>query len=29
LRGLPKGDEIHRLLAVVSEAADAFERNSP
>ncbi len=29
MRGLPKGDEIHRLLAVVGEAADAFERNSP
>ena len=29
LRGLPKEDEIHRLLAVVTEAADAFERNSP
>jgi TrmH family RNA methyltransferase len=29
MRGLPKEDEIHRLLAVVTEAADAFERNSP
>lgn len=29
MRGLPKGDEIHRLLAVVTEAADAFERNIP
>jgi len=29
MRGLPKGGEIHRLLAVVSEAADAFERNRP
>ena len=28
MRGLPKEDEIHRLLAVVTEAADAFERNS-
>mgnify|MGYP001295478853 CR=1 FL=1 len=26
MRGLPKGSEIHRLLSVVSEAADAFER---
>ena len=25
MRGLPKEDEIHRLLAVLSEAADAFE----
>ena len=29
MRGLPKEDEIHRLLAVVTEAADAFERNIP
>ncbi len=26
MRGLPKDDEIHRLIGVVSEAADAFER---
>ena len=25
MRGLPKDDEIHRLLGVISEAADAFE----
>ena len=29
MRGLPKEDEIHRLLAVVTEAADAFEQNNP
>jgi len=27
MRGLPKDDEIHRLLGVISEAADAFESN--
>ena len=27
LRGLPKDDEIHRLLGVISEAADSFEKN--
>ena len=25
MRGLPKDDEIHRLLSVITEAADAFE----
>ena len=25
MRGLPKDDEIHRILSVISEAADAFE----
>ena len=25
MRGLPKDDEIHRLLGVLSQAADAFE----
>ena len=25
MRGLPKDDEIHRLLGVISEAADSFE----
>jgi len=25
MRGLPKDDEIHRLLAIISESADAFE----
>jgi tRNA C32,U32 (ribose-2'-O)-methylase TrmJ len=25
MRGLPKDDEIHRLLGVITEAADAFE----
>ena len=28
LRGLPKDDEIHRLLGVISEAADSFENES-
>ena len=28
MRGLPKDDEIHRLLGVISEAADAFEANN-
>jgi len=27
LRGLPKDDEIHRLLGVISEAADSFGKN--
>ncbi len=27
LRGLPKDDEIHRILGVLTEAADSFERN--
>ena len=27
MRGLPKDDEIHRILSVISEAADAFERD--
>jgi TrmH family RNA methyltransferase len=27
MRGLPKDDEIHRLLSVISEAADSFERD--
>ena len=27
MRGLPKDDEIHRLLGVISEAADSFEYN--
>ena len=25
MRGLPKDDEIHRLLGVISQAADSFE----
>jgi tRNA C32,U32 (ribose-2'-O)-methylase TrmJ len=25
LRGLPKDEEIHRILSVISESADAFE----
>ena len=25
MRGLPKDDEIHRLIGVISEAADAFD----
>ena len=28
LRGVPKDDEIHRLLGVISEAADSFENES-
>ena len=28
MRGLPKDDEIHRLLGVISEAADSFEANN-
>jgi len=27
MRGLPKDDEIHRLLGVISEAADSFEHS--
>jgi len=27
MRGLPKDDEIHRLLGVISEAADSFEKS--
>tara|TARA_B100000686_G_C16797482_1_gene983497 strand:+ start:3087 stop:3857 length:771 start_codon:yes stop_codon:yes gene_type:complete len=27
LRGLPKDDEIHRILGVLTDAADSFERN--
>tara|TARA_B100000029_G_scaffold456842_1_gene485157 strand:+ start:5401 stop:6171 length:771 start_codon:yes stop_codon:yes gene_type:complete len=27
LRGLPKDDEVHRILGVLREAADSFERN--
>ena len=27
MRGLPKDDEIHRLLGVITEAADAFEED--
>ncbi|MEE3269651.1 MAG: TrmJ/YjtD family RNA methyltransferase [Candidatus Thermoplasmatota archaeon] len=27
MRGLPKDDEIHRLLGVISQAADAFEQS--
>ena len=27
MRGLPKDDEIHRILSVISESADAFERS--
>ena len=26
MRGLPKDDEIHRILGVLTEAADSFER---
>ena len=26
MRGLPKNDEMHRLIGVISEAADSFER---
>ena len=25
LRGLPKDDEIHRIIGVISESADSFE----
>jgi hypothetical protein len=25
MRGLPKDDEIHRLIGIISEAADSFE----
>jgi len=25
MRGLPKDDEMHRLIGVISEAADSFE----
>lgn len=28
MRGLPKDDEIHRLLGVISEAADSFEHSN-
>jgi len=28
MRGLPKDDEIHRLLGVITEAADAFEKGN-
>ena len=28
MRGLPKDDEIHRLLGVITEAADAFEASN-
>ncbi len=28
MRGLPKDDEIHRILSVITEAADSFERDS-
>ena len=27
MRGLPKDDEIHRIISVISEAADSFERD--
>ena len=27
MRGLPKDDEIHRILSVITEAADSFERD--
>ena len=27
MRGLPKDDEIHRLLGVIKESADSFEKN--
>ena len=27
MRGLPKDDEIHRILSVIAEAADSFERD--
>jgi tRNA C32,U32 (ribose-2'-O)-methylase TrmJ len=26
MRGLPKNDEMHRLIGIISEAADSFER---
>ena len=29
MRGLPKDDEIHRLLGVISQAADSFEDSDP
>ncbi|HJL65103.1 MAG TPA: RNA methyltransferase [Candidatus Thalassarchaeaceae archaeon] len=29
MRGLPKDDEIHRLLGVITAAADAFEEENP
>ena len=28
MRGLPKDDEIHRIISVIKEAADSFERDS-
>ena len=29
MRGLPKNDEIHRLLGVISQAADSFDISEP
>ena len=26
-RGLPKDDEIHRILGILTQAADSFEKN--
>tara|TARA_Y100000768_G_scaffold190606_1_gene142834 strand:+ start:1180 stop:1962 length:783 start_codon:yes stop_codon:yes gene_type:complete len=28
MRGLPKDDEIHRIISVITEAANSFERNN-
>jgi hypothetical protein len=28
MRGLPKDDEVHRILDVISKSADVFEKNS-
>ena len=27
MRGLPKDDEIHRIISVITEVADSFERH--
>jgi hypothetical protein len=29
MRGLPKDDEIHRVLGILSASADSFEENNP